>query len=200
MASDNATGTSAAAKSNLDIGNKRFTLARTTKPHQSLARVKETAEGQKPFACVLTCSDSRVSPEILFDQGLGDIFVVRVAGNVADTDEIGSVEYAVGHLHTPILVVMGHSHCGAVKAVASGAKLPPTIKRLTDNIEPAVARCRAEGHTGDELVEHAVRENVTQSISDILQRSEEVRHLVASGKLKIHGAVYDLASGKVEWL
>lgn len=190
----------AVAKSSLDTGNKRFTLQRTTKPHQNLARVKETATEQKPFACVLTCSDSRVSPEILFDQGIGDLFVVRVAGNVSDTDEIGSIEYAVGHLHTPILVVMGHSHCGAVKAVASGAVLPPTIKRLTDNIEPAVARCKAEGFKGEELVEHSVRENVVQSINDVLHRSDEVRKLVGSGKLKVYGAVYHLDSGLVEWL
>lgn len=192
--------TSSSALSNLTTGNKKFVLGRVTRPNSNLKRVEETAKGQKPFACVLACSDSRVSPEILFDQGLGDLFVVRVAGNVADTDEIGSIEYAVGHLHAPILVVMGHTKCGAVTAVAEGAELPTNIKRLVDNIEPAVERSRKTGLVKAELVAHAVRENVAQSISDVLRRSEEVRHLVGSGKLKIYGVVYDIETGKMDWL
>ena len=184
-------------------GNARFVSGQSQHPHQTLERLQETmTHGQKPFVTVLACSDSREPVELLFDQGVGDVFVIRVAGNVADVDEVGSIEYGVGHLSTPLLVVLGHTHCGAVTAVATGAEVGGSIPQLVDNIAPAVQRAEAQAHGLPQavLVERAVRENVWQSIADAFKRSEEIRHLVAAGKLKVVGAVYDLRSGMVRWL
>lgn len=184
-------------------GNARFVAGQTLHPHQTAQRLQETAaHGQKPFATVLACSDSREPVELLFDQGVGDVFVIRVAGNVSDVDEVGSIEYGVGHLATPLLVVLGHTHCGAVTAVATGAVVHGSIPQLVDNIAPAVKRAeaQAQGLPQSVLVEKAVRENVWQSIADAFKRSEEIRHLVAAGKLKVVGAVYDLATGLVQWM
>ena len=187
----------------LKQGNARFVSGKTKHPNQTLARLQETAaKGQKPFVTVLGCSDSREPVELLFDQGVGDVFVVRVAGNVADVDEVGTIEYGVGHLNTPLLLVLGHTKCGAVTAVVTGAQVGGSIPQLVDNIAPAAERAKAQGAglAQDQLVEKAVRENVWQSMADTLKRSEEVRHLVAAGKLKVVGAVYDLGTGKIEWM
>lgn len=183
-------------------GNKRFASGVPARPRATMERLRQTAAGQAPLASILTCSDSRVTREFLFDQGIGDLFVVRVAGNVADTDEIGTLEYGVGHLHTPVLVVLGHTKCGAVNAVSTKAKVHGQIPALVDNIAPAVARaakhnCPACSH---DAVTRAIYENVWVSIEDIFARSEEVRLLVVSGKLKVVGAVYDLSNGTVQWL
>lgn len=187
----------------LTEGNQRFAAGSATNPRCDQARRSETAEhGQHPFATVLSCSDSRVSPELLFDQGIGDLFAVRVAGNVADTDEIGTIEYGVGHLHTPLLVVMGHSSCGAVAAAAGGAELEGSLPELVDNIEPAIRETRKANPAARSnlLFARAVEANVFQSIQDILERSGELRELAKEGKVKIVGAVYDLGSGNVRWL
>lgn len=199
----NAKGESnSALMSELNKGNSRFADGKNAFPHTGSIRRKETAKGQEPFATVLTCADSRVSPEFIFDQGIGDLFSIRVAGAVADTDEIGTIEYGVGHLKTPILIVMGHTKCGAVKAVCEGAEVSQNIRWLVDNIVPAVQRAKHEHPKlqGDSLVDAAVEQNVAQSIQDILQRSKEVRERVAEGELTIYGAVYDIESGKVRWL
>ncbi|HLP09696.1 MAG TPA: methyl-accepting chemotaxis protein [Opitutaceae bacterium] len=183
-------------------GNARFASGAGQHPHQDATRRAEVTGGQTPFATVLTCADSRVPAEVLFDQGIGDIFVVRVAGNVADTDEIGTIEYGVGHLHTPLLVVLGHSGCGAVKAVVEGATVHGCIPELVDNIIPAVERARAANPSADaaHLMPEAVKANVLVAIEDLLKRSAEARELVQAGKLQIVGAIYDLATGKVDWL
>jgi carbonic anhydrase len=190
------------ALEHLKQGNARFVSGKSNHPNQTFKRLKETSSGQKPFATVLGCSDSREPVELIFDQGFGDVFVVRVAGNVADTDEVGTIEYGVGHLHTPLLLVLGHTKCGAVTAVATKAEVHGSIPQLVDNIVPAVERATAAnpGLLPGDLVEKAIVENVWQSIADALKRSEEVRHLVAAGQLKIEGAVYDIATGKVNWL
>lgn len=195
-----AAGSEALAK--LVSGNDRFARQRSGHPHCDLARRSETAGGQHPFATVLGCSDSRVPPELVLDQGLGDVFVVRVAGNVCDIDEIGSIEYGVGHLKTPLLVVLGHTKCGAVTAVCQKAEVHGSIPELVANIGPAVdaVRRRNASLEGDALVREAIRWNVFQSIEDLLTRSEEVRAIAASGDVRIVGAVYDLDSGKIEWL
>ncbi|HUG11793.1 MAG TPA: carbonic anhydrase, partial [Opitutaceae bacterium] len=190
---------SADALQNLQQGNSRFTSGQATHPNQTADRRAEVVKGQAPFATVLTCSDSRVAPELLFDQGIGDIFVVRVAGNVSDTDEVGSMEYGVGHLHTPLLVVMGHTGCGAVGAVLEGADVHGSIPALVDNIAPAVEKARAVA-SGATLFATAVKLNIWQSIDDLFRQSAEVRGLVHDGKLQVVGAVYDLASGSVNWL
>ncbi len=188
------------ALAKLREGNARFTSGRAVHPRQDAARLKETAKGQTPFATILGCSDSRESLELLFDQGVGDIFAVRVAGNVADTDEIGSIEYGVGHLHTPVLLVLGHTSCGAVTAVAQGAQVHGSIPELVDNIIPAVAKARAEGASGDALIAKAIELNVWQSIEDVLRRSDEVRTMAREGKVQVLGAVYDLHGGGIRWM
>jgi len=155
-----------------------------------------------PLATVLTCSDSRVPPEIIFDQGIGDIFVIRVAGNVAATDEIGSIEYAVDHLATPLVMVLGHTQCGAVTAVVDGDKLPPNIAALVEPIRPAVAKARDDHPDAakDVLLNAAIKDNVWQAIADMLQASSIIRDKIKDGQVRVVGALYEIDSGQVQWL
>ena len=186
----------------LKEGNDAFAAGKSKFPRADDARRTDTAtNGQKPKVTVLACSDSRVPVELLMDQGVGDVFTVRVAGNVADVDEMGSIEYGVDHLETPLLVVMGHTGCGAVTAVAKGAELHGHIPQLVDNIIPAVQSVRRT-HKGDEqsMIEAAVRANVWQSIQDVISKSSVVRQRVADGRLEVVGAVYDLDSGTIDWM
>lgn len=186
----------------LQEGNERFYSGKRTYPHLDAARLKEIASGQAPFATIVTCSDSRVSPEHLFDTGLGDIFVIRIAGNVCDSDEVGSVEYGIDHLGTPLVVVLGHTSCGAVSAVVSNAEVHGSIPSLIDNIFPAVKKVRTEHPdlSGDDLLFEAVVANVWQSIEDLFQRSSAARDLTGEGRIRVVGAVYDIAEGTVQWL
>ena len=186
----------------LKEGNARFVAGTPQHPHSGMDRVLETSAGQTPMATVIGCSDSRVALERLFDRGIGDLFVVRVAGNVADTDEIGSAEYGTGHLHTPLMIILGHTECGAVSAVASGAALHGSIPSLVDNIVPAVERARHAnpGVSDKDLIPFAVRENVFESIASTLTHSQEISDLVTEGKLRVVGAVYDIDTGIVDWL
>lgn len=186
----------------LKEGNASFVAGKTQHPHQGLDRVRALAEGQHPMATLLSCSDSRVPDELVFDQGFGDLFIVRVAGNVADTDELGTVEYGVDHLGTPLLVVLGHTRCGAVTAVATGAELHGHLPELVDNIQPAVAAERAKSPNADPkaLVEPAIVRNVLQSMADILVKSPLVRARVKSGRAHVVGALYRVEDGTVEWL
>jgi carbonic anhydrase len=184
-------------------GNERYIASQMDHPRTAAARRCETfANGQHPIASVLSCADSRVPLELLFDQGIGDLFVIRVAGNVADTDEIGSIEYGAGHLHTPLIVVLGHTQCGAVTAVVQEAKVSQNIAKLVDNIAPAVATARRNlpGAKGETLIMAAIDANVMQAIADLLSHSEEVRELVEEKKVKVVGAVYDIHIGSVRWL
>jgi carbonic anhydrase len=181
-------------------GNTRFADNLKQHPHQQpQRRIKTAQEGQKPIATILTCSDSRVPPEIIFDAGIGDIFVVRVAGNIADKIELGSIEYGIGHLGTTLIMVLGHSKCGAVTAAVNKAEVGGNIKNIIKSIEPAVEKARAEnkGLGNDALVPKAIKANVWQVIDDILKNSAEVRKMVREAKVKIVGAIYDLESGKV---
>jgi carbonic anhydrase len=187
----------------LKDGNERFAEGKSSHPDITAERRQDTAvNGQHPFATVISCSDSRVPAEILFDQGIGDIFVIRVAGNVCNVDEIGSAEYGAEHLGTPALVVLGHTRCGAVTAVAQGAELHGNIHALVHNIFQAVetAKDAEPDLQGDALVAAAVEANVRQSIADLLENSPAARERVEAGKLKIAGAVYDLGEGRVKWL
>jgi carbonic anhydrase len=184
-------------------GNDRFVSGRRLLPNQGAARLRDTAaRGQHPYVTILSCSDSRVPLEHLFDAGFGDLFVVRVAGNVADDDEIGTVEYGVGHLHTPLLLVLGHTKCGAVTAVAKGDQVHGKIPVLVDNIVPAVkkARVKCGSDVTPAMVKCAIEQNVWQSVEDIMVGSHEVRSLVKEGKLKVVGALYDIETGKVDWM
>ncbi|NCC24320.1 MAG: carbonic anhydrase [Deltaproteobacteria bacterium] len=187
----------------LQEGNARYVAGKSIHPRQDAGRRAETSDmGQYPQTTILACSDSRVPVEILFDQGLGDLFVVRVAGNVADVDEVGTIEYGVEHLHTPLVVVLGHTHCGAVTAVVEGTQVHGNIMLLVDNIVPAVEKVRAERPdlSGDDLVSATVEANVWKAIEDLLKSSRATAKLVQGGNLKVVGAVYDIETGEVEWL
>ncbi len=155
--------------------------------------------GQSPFATVITCSDSRVPPEYIFDQGIGDVFVIRVAGNVVDSVVLGSVEYGVEHLHTPIFVVLGHQSCGAVTAAVQGGA-EGNIESIMDEIEPAVEAAEKTGKTEGELVDEAIDQNIDLVIESTLEGSPITKELVEEGKLVIVGAKYYLDTGEVEQL
>ena len=188
----------------LKEGNARFVAMKIEHPDENAARREETsANGQKPFAAVLGCADSRVPVEMVFDRGIGDIFVVRVAGNIAmDSSVTGSLEYAAGHLKVPLLVVLGHTHCGAVGAAVSGAKLEGGIRDIQQKIEPVVKEVETKypDLQGSALTNEVVKQNVFQAEKDLLSGSKKIRDLAAQGALKIVPAVYDVKTGKVNWL
>jgi carbonic anhydrase len=187
----------------LKEGNERWVKDSPTHPNTESSRREILAkDGQKPFATILTCSDSRLPVERLFDRGAGDVFVVRVAGNTAGSSETGTIEYGVGHLNTPLLVVMGHGKCGAVGAAASGGEVHGKVADIIHAIEPAVERAHRNHPDveGDEFTAHAIKENVWQSIFDLLKQSEATREKVVKGDVRIIGAVCDITTGKVEWL
>ena len=153
--------------------------------------------GQHPKVMVLSCSDSRVPPEMVFDRELGDLFVVRTAGNIAGPFDLASLEYAYEHLGSTVLVVMGHTKCGAVTAACLGEKMPTSnLQAMVDEIDPAVAKVKGSA-TGDALIEAAVKENAHQSVMDILAHSDVLRNAETEGKLTIIEAEYQLDSGKV---
>lgn len=187
----------------LQQGNERFAAGKPLHPHQERARRMQTAQnGQEPFAIVLTCSDSRVPPELIFDQGIGDLFVIRVAGNVCDKDQLATIEYGVEHLHASLLVVMGHTKCGAVKAALEAGKLEGALPHLIGKIEPVVQQIKREfpGLKEESLMEKALQQNVLTTIDTIIAQSQIVREYLHEKKLTIVGAIYDIETGKVEWL
>ncbi len=177
-------------------GNKRF-MAGKPKARQLVSLRASLAGSQHPKVIVLSCSDSRVAPELVFDKSLGELFVVRSAGNIADAIGVGSIEYAVEHLGSSVLVVLGHTQCGAVTAACSGDKMPSaSLQAIVDKIDPAVA-IAAKSAKGKELIEDAIVQNVHRSAQDVLASSEILRHFVADGKLKVIEAEYQLESGAV---
>lgn len=186
-----------AVLSELKAGNQRHQSHQYAHPHQSAARQKELVKGQSPHAVILACADSRVAPEIVFDRGLGDLFVVRVAGNIATDAEIASIEYAAEHLHTPLVVVMGHQSCGAVGAAIEGGEAAGHLPTLVRAIQPAVDAARSL--KGD-LTANTVRINVQMVVEQLRASKPVLAHLVSEGKLRIVGAVYALDTGRVEWL
>ncbi len=189
--------TAATVMTELKEGNQRHVRGSYTHPHETLFRRKELASGQQPHAVILTCADSRVAPEIVFDQGLGDVFDVRVAGNIAADDEIASIEYAAEHLHIPLIVVMGHQKCGAVSAAVEGGHPSGHLPALINAITPAVEK--AKSMPGD-IVENSVRINVENVVEKLRTSKPILSELVSQGKLTIVGAVYSLDTGKVTWL
>lgn len=179
-------------------GNKRFISGGLSKKDLGDARRKELTKGQHPFATVLSCSDSRVPPELVFDQGLGDIFIVRVAGNVLEPTTLGSIEYGVEHLHTPLLVILGHEQCGAVKATLELSGEPEgNIGAILKKIMPAVKKAKEAKKDKDSTLQLAVQENVKNTYKDVM-KSHIVEELVHKGELKVVAAEYYLSSGKVE--
>src|SRR5262245_21823014 len=181
----------------LRAGNEHHAAKHYVHPHLTSARQRELASGQHPHAAILSCADSRVAPEIVFDQGLGDLFDVRVAGNVAGDAEIASLEYAAEHLHCPLVVVMGHQKCGAVSAAVEGGEATGHLPALIAAIRPAVEK--AAGLPGDR-VENAVRINVENVVRQLRGSRPVLEEMNAAGHLRIVGAVYSLDTGKVEWL
>ena len=185
----------------LMAGNRRYSTAKPLRPHQAGPRRVELAKGQNPPAIVLSCSDSRVPPEIVFDQGLGDIFVVRVAGNVVNDDVLGSIEYAVEHLGSSLIIVMGHQSCGAVKAVVDNAVTEGHIPFLVKHIVPVVAEVKkkADGGCTDpkSVLDASISSNVKQSVK-LLRDDETLSKFLADHKIKVLGARYQVDSGKVQ--
>lgn len=190
----------------LRVGNERFRQGnRNIEALLSQSRMHELANGQSPFAVVLTCADSRVPVEIVFDQGIGDLFVIRVAGNVVAPSLVGSVEYAAAVLHTRLVVVMGHSRCGAVSATIDALRkksgIPSdNIRDIVDRIRPAAEELvRIEGMSEEDLLERAIRANVRASTGHLRHGSPLLEKLVADHELMIVGAEYDIATGMVEF-
>ena len=183
-----------AALAELMAGNKRYTSGRLTAPEQNLASIREhTEEKQEPFAAVLSCADSRVPIEYVFDQNIGRIFVTRVAGNVVTPEIIGSLEYGAAVLGTKVILVMGHSHCGAVKATIQGKEVPGQISSLFPHIQQAVDQA---GHD----LEAAAKANARIQAALLRQSSTVISGMVKSGSVKVTSGYYDLGSGAVSLL
>ncbi len=208
FASGAATGVTAdEALQKLIEGNKRYVESKMNACTETTTAVREKlAKVQKPYAIILSCSDSRVPPEIIFDKSLGEIFVVRVAGNVPDPVVLGSVEYAAEHLGSPLVMVLGHERCGAVTAaVDAKGKAEGNIGAIVKTIAPAVKKARKECKDCKacdlkdkaKLVECAIDENTKMVAANLTKQSPVLRHLVKEGKLKIVAAKYDLDDGKV---
>ncbi len=178
-------------------GNKRFASLKQKHPNQGVRRRAEVSKGQKPFAVIVGCSDSRIPPEILFDQGIGDIFVIRDAGNIVDDVVLGSIEYAVDHLGTRLVVILGHSKCGAVTATVQGGEAHGHVGSIVKAIIPAVKK--AKGKKGD-LVDNAIRANIDIVTKQVKSSTPVIAKLVRTGKVKVVGAYYDIDTGLVQIL
>ena len=183
-----------AALKRLMDGNQRFVLQLGEHPDQSQARMKEVAQAQHPFAALLSCADSRVPPEILFDEGIGDLFDIRVAGNIVTPEVLGSLEYAVDILGTPLIMVLGHERCGAVTAAVQGKPLSGNIGSFVKAIKPAISK--TEGKSGDP-VDNAVVANVQYQIEKLKRNSTILSQRLLYGNIKIVGGRYDLDTGEV---
>lgn len=179
-------------------GNKRFFEGKSIKPRQSGETIRELEEGQAPFATIVGCADSRVPNELIFDQGLGDLFIIRTAGQVSAAASYGSMEFAVTKLKTKLIVVLGHTECGAVAAAVSRPEnVPGHIVTLINEIKPAVRKCL---HLPGNLVNNAVRQNVIDQVNDLRDLEPILYRQYKSGEILIVGAVYDIHTGKVEFL
>ena len=188
----------AEAISKLNQGNGRYTSGTLQHPGQTAERRTELANTQHPFATILSCSDSRVPPEIVFDQGLGDLFIVRVAGNVINDEVLGSIEYSVDHLGSRLILVLGHQSCGAVKAaketIAAKGKAPGHIESLVTAIKPAV-----EATAKDDL-ETTIKANVKHVVETLRSSTPILKAKVDSGQVQVIGGYYSLATGAVTFL
>jgi len=179
----------------LKDGNARFVKDKLDGKLQNSSRRGELTGGQDPYAIILSCADSRVVPELAFDTGLGELFVLRVAGNVANTSTIASIEYAVAHIGSPVIVVMGHESCGAVTAAVGGGDNGYNLNHLLAHITPAISASRKNAS-----VNSVVKKNAKLTVEDLKSRSAIISGAVEKGKLEIVPAYYNLGSGKVEFL
>lgn len=190
----------------LKAGNERFQKDKLLKVDVSSSKRETLVNGQNPCAVIITCSDSRVPPELIFNQGLGDLFVIRVAGNVMDKIELGSVEYAVEHLNTSLIVVMGHEHCGAVGAAveSEGKKDEGNIGTIIEKIQPSIdkvksdEKIKSQNLQGEKLIEAVCDENINNSTIEI-EKSEVIKKELKKGNVKVVEAKYMLETGKVKW-
>ncbi len=178
-------------------GNQRYVNSMTVCHEDWSAKRLAQVQGQAPFAVIITCSDSRVPPEIIFDQALGDLFVIRVAGNVVDDFAIGSIEYGVTVLGADTIVVLGHSNCGAVDGALKGLKFDNHIQEVLNAIQPAIENVKG---TSGNVLEKAIKANVIHVEAKLKGSKPVLAKLLEQGKLSILGAYYDLSSGKVEFL
>jgi carbonic anhydrase len=181
------------ALSRLKSGNERFVNSKVSAGKPVAERRAETAKEQHPFAIIVACADSRTAPEIVFDQNIGDLFVIRTAGNLVDDYALGSIEYAVEHLGTRLIVVLGHERCGAVTAALAGGSAPGHINSLVRDIQPAVAA--SKGKEGDALA-NAIHEN-DAAVAAKIQKQAQLGELAF--QVRIVAGYYDLDTGKVEW-
>lgn len=179
----------------LKDGNERFVSDNMNRQQQDAARRADLTSGQSPWAIILSCADSRVAPELTFDTGLGEIFVVRVAGNVANTSSMASIEYAVANLGTKLIVVLGHQSCGAVTAAAGGGDNGYNLNHLLAHIAPAVAASDDGADIND-----VVKKNAEMNAHELASRSSIIGDAVNSGGVKIVPAYYNLDSGRVDFL
>lgn len=190
--------TPAQAIETLRAGNERFSTGHSRK-RDLVAQVRSTSGGQHPIAAVLGCIDSRVSPELIFDQGIGDLFGARVAGNVLNADVLGSLEFATAKSGAKAIVVLGHTRCGAVAGACSNADLGH-LTGLLEKIKPAVRKVSASSPRGVGFEDRVAAEHVRDVVSDIRTQSPIIRKLEQQGKLTVRGAIYHLDTGRVEFL
>ncbi|MBR5304863.1 MAG: carbonic anhydrase [Candidatus Gastranaerophilales bacterium] len=182
----------------LKQGNKRFISNKAQHPDESKERKKEMLKGQHPFVVILSCSDSRVPPELIFDQGLGDIFEIRNAGNVLNEHVIGSIEYAVMHCGVKLIVIMGHQDCGAIAATLSGVSETKYIQALEDSIKPAIEDCKCKGLEINS--DNVVKAHVMQDIKELLEQDIDLVKYMDKHNVKIVPAYYHLDSGRVDFM
>lgn len=182
----------------LEEGNQRFVTGHLAEKDVIQNRSQLISE-QKPIAVIISCSDSRTAPEIVFDQSLGDLFVIRVAGNIVNDDIIGSVQYAVDHFNVPLVLVLGHENCGAIIEALERRKHPAYLQSIINKIEPAAEKAISAGIAKDEMIDRAVIENV-KLVKDELHEHSALNEKLANGDLKIIGGEYQLESGKVIWI
>lgn len=184
----------------LMLGNARYVANQTLQRNFSAGRMARTTT-QKPIVAILSCADSRVAPELAFDQGIGDVFVVRVAGNIVNEDGLASLEYAVKFLGVPLVMVMGHSNCGAVdaaiKVIKDNVVLPGHLPKLIDAIKPAVEKAKLDNPAADALLPAAITQNVALNVQRIATSAPLLAGMVESKAIKVVGGIYDLATGRV---
>lgn len=178
-------------------GNKRF-INNLNRDHDHLEMINETREGQHPFAVILSCMDSRTSTELIFDQGLGDIFSIRVAGNIVNNDILASIEYAVKYVGSKVLMVLGHTECGAIKSAKQGVE-DGHITALLDRIQPSISKALLQDSGNHLFHDEVAYANVENSLEEILTRSDIVKQMFKKGEIGIIGGVYNVENGQVDF-